>query len=957
MFALVSRASRSLAMLFSVGALTTIITISLVEPSHAADWRPAKGPLATRWSRDVKPDDVHAEYPRPQLVRPRWTNLNGLWQYALTPKADGKPEKFEGEILVPFPIESALSGVMKPVDPKTRLWYRRGFKTPESHPGEHVLLHFGAVDWETTVWVNGKEVGQHRGGYDPFTLDITAAIAPHAAEQELVVAVWDPTDTGPQPHGKQVLHPGGIMYTPTTGIWQTVWTEVVPPTYIAGLKLTPNIERGEVQVEVQFGGAPPAGLLSAKALDGEKEVARTEAPANSPTLTLKIPQPRLWTPDDPHLYRLQIALPASGDAVESYAGLRKISLEKDAAGIPRLMLNSQFVFQTGPLDQGFWPDGLYTAPTDEALRYDLEITKRLGFNMVRKHVKVEPERWYYWCDRLGLLVWQDMPSGDRAIGPNDPDIKKDPAAAEQFERELRAMIDTHYNHPSIVLWVAFNEGWGQYDTARITNWIKQHDPSRLVNCASGWADRPTGDVIDMHNYPGPGSPHPAGDRAAVLGEFGGLGLPVPAHVWQADKNWGYQSFTDRDKLTANLVDRFARIPGLIASPGLCASVYTQTTDVEVEVNGLLTYDRTIIKCDVEKLAQANRRLHEPPPVVKTLVPTSEKQPYEWRYTTEKPADDWTKVDFDDSGWKSGPGGFGEATTPGAVVRTEWKTADIWLRRVIELPTAASEEVALRMHHDEDADVYFNGERAGEASGYSTSYESSPVQPKAQAALHAGKNTLAVHCHQTGGGQYIDVGIDTVQRPNSAKGPATAAGEWRSLFDGQTLKGWQPTPFAGHNDADVEDEKIVIRFGEPMTGVSFVGEVPHDNYELELDAQRVDGSDFFCGLTFPVADEPCSLILGGWGGGLVGLSSINGHDASENETTKVADFKNGQWYHVRLKVTKPKIEAWIDKDQLIDVERADKKFSIRREMELSKPLGVATYMTTGALKNIRIRQLP
>ena len=940
--------------------------------SPAAEWRPAKGPLTTRWSREVKPTDVHPEYPRPQLVRPNWVNLNGLWQYALAPKADGKPDVFSEEILVPFPIESALSGVMKPVDAKTRLWYRRAFKAPESHPGEHTLLHFGAVDWEATVWVNGKQVGQHRGGYDAFTCDITGAIAPHADEQELVVSVWDPTDTGTQPRGKQVLHPGGIMYTATTGIWQTVWAEVVAPTYIAGVKLTPNVDRGEVQIDFQLAGAPPEGMLSAKAFDGEKEVARAETSANQPSLTLKILEPRLWTPEDPYLYRLKLALPSSGDAVESYCGLRKIAVEKDGNGIPRLRLNGQVLFQTGPLDQGFWPDGLYTAPTDEALRYDIEITKRLGFNMARKHVKVEPDRWYYWCDRLGLLVWQDMPSGDRSIRAEDPDLKKDPAAAEQFERELRAMIDTHYNHPSIVLWVAFNEGWGQYDTARITNWIKQHDPSRLVDCASGWSDRPVGDVIDMHNYPGPGSPQPTSDRAAVLGEFGGLGLPIPAHVWQADKNWGYQSFTDRDKLTKNLVDRFSRMPALIASPGLCASVYTQTTDVEIEVNGLLTYDRTIIKVDVEKLAEANRRLQEPPPLVKTLVPTSEKDPYEWRYTTDKPADDWTKTDFNDSGWKTGPGGFGTATTPGAVVRTAWNSADIWLRRVIEAPpvvidgvaieavaidAVAIEEVALRMHHDEDAEVYINGVLATEVSGYSTSYESVAASSGAKAALHGGKNVLAVHCHQTRGGQYIDLGLDAVQRPGGARAFSTAAGEWRSLFDGKTLKGWQTTPFAGHGDVEVADDKMILRFGEPMTGASYTGELPRDNYELELDTQRIDGSDFFCGLTFPVAEDPCSLILGGWGGGLVGLSSINGHDASENETTKALDFKNGQWYHVRVRVTKPKIEAWVDDQQVIDVERADKKFSIRREMELSKPLGLATYMTTAGLKNLRVRQLP
>ncbi len=671
-------------------AIALFCTFAVDHWAAAADWEPAKGPLMTRWWRDVKPDAALPAYPRPQMARGEGINLNGLWSYAITPKEAGKPEKFEGQILVPFCVESALSGVMQRIDEKQRLWYRLAVKRPELHPGERLLLQFGAIDWEATVWVNGKEVGGHRGGYDPFTFDITGALTADG-EQELVVAAWDPTDTGPQPRGKQVKRPGGIMYTPTTGIRQTVWMEVVPETSIAGLTITSDIDRGEVKIDLAIDGPLASGRIWAKALDGEREVATVEGTADHPTLTLKILHPRLWTPDDPHLYQLRVGL-GSGDVVESYVGMRKIGVAKDSEGIPRLMLNGQFVFETGLLDQGFWPDGLYTAPTDEALRYDIEITKRLGFNMIRKHVKVEPERWYYWCDRLGVLVWQDMPSGDRGIGPKDDDLKKEPEAAAQFERELKAMIDTHRNHPSIVMWVPFNEGWGQFDTVRIANWIEKYDPTRLVDCASGWSDRPAGNVVDMHNYPGPGSPRPEGDRAAVLGEFGGLGLPITAHVWQSDKNWGYQNLSDRDQLTRNLVGRFNRMPALIHSPGLCASVYTQTTDVEGEVNGLMTYDRAIIKPDIEKLAEANRRLHEPPPTMSPLVPTSERQAIDWRYTTDKPASGWMKADFDDSRWTSGPGGFGEPTTPGGVVRTKWKTDDIWLRRVFELPADAPKEL-------------------------------------------------------------------------------------------------------------------------------------------------------------------------------------------------------------------------------------------------------------------------
>ena len=934
------------------GLLGAGLIVALGATAAAADWQPAKGPLMTRWWRDVKPAAAWPEYPRPQMVRPNWTSLNGLWKYAVAAKHDGKPAAFEGELLVPFPIESALSGVMRRVDEKQRVWYLRKFSRPEVHPGEHALLHFGAVDWEATVWVNGREVGQHRGGYDPFTIDITAALTPHG-DQELTVAAWDPTDAGTQPRGKQVRKPGGIMYTPTTGIWQTVWLEVTPETYIGGLVITPDVDKSEVQVDLAIDGPPPEGKIWARAFVGADEVAAAEIPASSRSLTLRLTKPRLWTPDDPFLYALRIGL-SSGDMVESYCGLRKIEVAKDGDGIPRLLLNGKFVFQTGPLDQGFWPDGLYTAPTDEALRYDIEITKRMGFNMIRKHVKVEPERWYYWCDRLGMLVWQDMPSGDKSIKANEPDLKRSPESAAQFERELQAMIDARRNHPSIVMWVPFNEGWGQFDTARITEWIAQHDRTRLVNCASGWADRPVGSVIDMHNYPGPGSPKPDGARAAVLGEFGGLGLPITAHTWQSEKNWGYRSFTDRESLGRNLIDRFNRIPALIRSPGLCASVYTQTTDVEVEVNGLLTYDRSIIKVDVEQLAQANRRLQEPPPTFAAAVPTSEQAPLVWRYTTDKPGDHWTEPDFSDGGWQSGPGGFGEPSTPGAVVRTRWRTSDIWLRREFELPADIRGELALRLHHDEDAEVYLNGVLAAEVSGYSTSYESVAIQDKALAALHGGKNLIAIHCHQTTGGQYIDAGIDAVRR--GASGATADAGGWRPLFDGMTLLGWQSTPFAGHGDVEVEDGQLMLKFGEPLTGVSYTGDVPRDGYELELDARRVDGSDFFVGLTFPVGPDPCSWIVGGWGGGLVGLSSLDGMDASENETQRVMEFQNGRWYHFRLKVTKAKIEAWIDAERVIDVDREGKQISIRREMELSKPLGLATYMTTAALKNIRIRRV-
>ena len=567
--------------------------------------------LKTRWANDVSAKNAHPEYPRPQMVRKDWTNLNGLWEYAVRPVNDEIPHQFDGNILVPFPIESLLSGVKRQVGPGNRLWYRRTFKIPHSWTQQRILLHFGAVDWETTVWINDIKVGEHRGGYDPFTLDISHALA-QSGKQEIVVAVWDPVDTGYQPRGKQVLKPGGIWYTPTTGIWQTVWLESVPYIYIKRLKIIPDIDESLLKMRVIIGGLSEDIRIKATVFEGSRMAAETEGDAGS-RIKLRIKNVKLWSPDNPFLYNLEVMLLKGRktiDRVKSYFGMRKISLDKDKNGVLRLFLNNKELFQFGPLDQGFWPDGIYTAPTDEAMRYDIEVTKKLGFNMARKHVKVEPDRWYYWCDKLGLLVWQDMPSGDRFIGKDDPDISRTAQSARQFELELKAIIDAFYNHPCIVMWVPFNEGWGQFDTARITELIRKYDPSRLVNPASGWVDRGVGDVNDIHNYPAPIAPENEQTRAAVLGEFGGLGLPVKEHTWQDEKNWGYQTFKDSEELTREYLNLLNSLYEL-KKRGLSSAVYTQTTDVEIEVNGLMTYDRAMIKMDTERIAEANKRLYEP----------------------------------------------------------------------------------------------------------------------------------------------------------------------------------------------------------------------------------------------------------------------------------------------------------------------------------------------------------
>ncbi len=571
------------------------------------------GSLKTPWADEVDRKHPLPEYPRPQMVREdNWINLNGEWDFAVTASGASRPMGWQGRILVPFAIESQLSGVQRVVGPNQELWYRRAFTAPK---GERVLLHFGAVNWRATVWVNGVEVGRHKGGYTPFSFDITEALTV-ADAPELVVRVWNPIDSEPQPRGKQVRKPESIYYTAVTGIWQTVWLEAVPAVSIDNVQPEADLTGNLVRVSVEGRGADTEERVRVRAFDGDRLVGEGEGFLGD-AIDVPVPNARLWSPDDPHLYQLEVSLVDGEDVVRSYFAMREISTAKDAQGVPRLFLNGKPLFQFGPLDQGYWPDGLYTAPTDEALLWDIEMTRKMGFNLIRKHVKVEPARWYHYADKLGLLVWQDMPSGgnDPSQSARDGSGKegKMPALwSENFRTELRAMIDALRFFPSVVLWMPFNEGWGQHDTNNILQWTADYDPTRFVGGPSGWEDMGWGHTHDRHSYPGPDMFPVSPDRVSVLGEFGGLGLVLPGHLWQEDRNWGYQSFADKKELLERYRQLMDDLRPLIEK-GLAAAVYTQTTDVEIEVNGLITYDRRVIKIDPETLRELHRPMYAASP--------------------------------------------------------------------------------------------------------------------------------------------------------------------------------------------------------------------------------------------------------------------------------------------------------------------------------------------------------
>ena len=598
--------------------LTLLMAVAMIATANA-EWKIAGDKIRTSWAENLDPQNVLPEYPRPQLERGEWLNLNGLWNYAITDLYAEKPTTFDGQILVPFAVESALSGVQKRVTKDNILWYERTFTIPSAWNSKRVMLNFGAVDWSAEVYVNGTLVANHTGGYAPFSADITVALNKKGA-QNLVVRVWDPTDSVHNPVGKQRLNPSGIWYTAVSGIWQTVWIEPVSKANNINSIITDcNIVRGEIYADVEC--ANNDGILNIEVKDGDKVVCSTKVICGS-RATLSIKDAKLWSPNTPHLYDLNISLVQDGkvvDSVKSYAAMRKFSVERDALGHKRMTLNGTPIFMYGPLDQGWWPDGLYTAPTDEALLSDVILTKELGFNTIRKHIKVEPARWYYHCDREGIIVWQDMPClalyngnskggmwGRNNIGGgNDSPVTREEKIC--YYKEWAEIMDALRFFPSIGVWVPFNEAWGQFDTEAVAEWTAAYDPTRLINAASGGNLRLCGDILDIHNYPAPSMPFHSSDYVVVLGEYGGIGYPIKEHLWWNKRNWGYIQFNNTDEVTAEYVKYATQLKDFIPQ-GMAAAIYTQTTDVEGEVNGFVTYDRKVTKMDKAKVNAINTEI-------------------------------------------------------------------------------------------------------------------------------------------------------------------------------------------------------------------------------------------------------------------------------------------------------------------------------------------------------------
>ena len=780
----------------------------------ADEWAPKTAPIMTTWGENIDPDNVWKEYPRPQMTRSDWMNLNGLWGYfcrlsRMDYSYEADSRKFAKQILVPFPIESALSGIMSTTyDANTRstFMYRRTFTLPAAYSDKNVLLHFGAVDWKCVIYINGKEAGNHTGGNDPFFVDITPYLNA-SGEQEIVVAVTDPTNKGGQPVGKQSVTPSGMWYTPVSGIWQTVWLEPVNPVHVTDYEVIPDIDHSSLTLKVLCDD--PTATANVNVIFKGKTVATVNNVKVNENKVIGIPDQQLWSPDTPNLYDLKIDLMKNGqkvDEVGGYFGMRKFSRAM-ADGRPCLMLNNEPLFLMGPLDQGWWPDGLLTPPSYEAMVFDLKATKELGMNMTRKHIKVEPALWYEWCDRNGLVVWQDMPSGGTqgTIGSIN-DIKNN------FYDECIRIVNALKQHPSIGAWVPFNEGWGQFDglhTVRGVNAVRNADADsgRLMNSVTGWTDYGLGDFYDRHNYPVPDAyVDEAGRRISSCGEYGGITMLVEDHQW-AGSQWVYTSVDNNEDYTDLFIRYLDELQNLQQEKGLWAAVYTQITDVEQELNGIYTYDRKVLKVTDEQHERIKSRIQQ---IINqrryresfTIVKAADESDHEeWQYTFSQPEEGWEKEGFDDSGWKTGIAGFGDRDP---YFRTSWTGDDhsnIWIRRSFTLDglnQADLNDLKLWMFHDDDVEVYLNGVLACAKTKWNDKYEFFEITDEAKAVLRLnGDNVIAIHARQDYGGRYIDAGIKLVRDQFVANtdleiSPAQTIGRAVMLTSELELQSWKYT---------------------------------------------------------------------------------------------------------------------------------------------------------------------
>ena len=685
---------------------------------QAQNWAPVPGQIMTNWANNVTPENVWKEYPRPQMVRTDWLNLNGLWDFEITERDTNKIAiNYARKILVPFCVESALSGIKETITGKQQMIYRRFFSIPSHWNQKHLILHFEAVDYETKVWVDGKYVGIHKGGYDHFQFDI-AGFLNKDEKHEIKLVVWDPTNEGSQPIGKQALPAirNRTKYTATSGIWQTVWLEPTNEVAIESIKIIPNIDNGTISLQTKVVGATQGARIKIQAFDQGKEIASSIAAIGEP-VSLQLNQPKLWSPTNPFLYDFKLSLINDGkvvDEVSSYFGMRKISMGRDQEGYMRILLNNEIIYQLGPLDQGYWPDGILTPASDQALRYDIAYLKKIGANMDRMHMKVQPERWYYHCDQLGILVWQDMVSPTKFI---DTKSNLNPS---DFELEHNITVDQLYNHPSIIQWVLFNESWGQYDTERLTAALKAKDPTRLVINASGWHDKKVGDIRDFHDY----TIHPAialvnknDDRAMVLGEAGGIDLLIPGHLWTPDLKGGTKIKTDWSidfkkgivKSADELIEKYKILLDdlfQLKKYGLNAVVYTQISDVEDEISGWMTYDRKVSKLPETTFAALHEQFFKPTMTGKFILPLSINEPQQWNYSFTAPSNDWIK-NLMLSDFKTGMAPFGIESNNVHKVNTPWNTNSLFLNKEFTLSSVPS-KLSLIACNTGITDVYING---------------------------------------------------------------------------------------------------------------------------------------------------------------------------------------------------------------------------------------------------------